>query len=65
MGETDPDENIYEALGIADWPDALDRDAGVEAIVAFYEVLGGYTEEVELMITSGFEDQVKAHLEPA
>jgi hypothetical protein len=59
------DDDIYEALGISDWPDELDRVAAVDAIVAFYAVLGGYTEEVELIITSEFEDQVKAHLEPA
>lgn len=63
MEETD--DHIYEALGISDWPAELDRDAALEAIVAFYAVLGGYTEDVELIVTSDFEEQVKAHLDPA
>jgi hypothetical protein len=58
------DEDIYEQLGLSDWPDVLDRDAAINAIAAFYEVLGD-TEDVDLSITSDFEDQVKAHLEPA
>jgi hypothetical protein len=59
------DDQTYEAFGVLDWPDELDRDAAVDAMMAFYVVLGGYTDEVELIITSDFEEQVKAHLEPA
>jgi hypothetical protein len=58
------DADIYEELGISDWPEVLDRDAAVESIVAFYGILGN-TDYVDLIITSDFEDQVKAHLEPA
>lgn len=62
MEEADAD--IYEELGISDWPEVLDRDAAVAAVAAFYEILGD-TEDVDLMITSDFENEVKAHLEPA
>jgi len=34
------DDDIYEQLGISDWPDVLDRDAAIDATVAFYAVLG-------------------------
>jgi len=60
----DTDEDIYRELGISDWPEILDRDAAIEAIAAFYGIVGE-TEDVDLVITSDFENQVKAHLEPA
>jgi hypothetical protein len=59
------DDETYTAFGVADLPDELDRDAVVDAMIAFWVVLGGYREDVDLIITSDFEEQVKAHLEPA
>lgn len=58
------DGDIYEELGFSDWPDVLDREAAVESIAAFYEVVG-QSENLGLTITSTFENEVKAHLEPA
>lgn len=58
-GEAD----LYEELGLSDWPDTLDREAAFESIAAFYELVG-CTADVGLTITSDFENEVKAHLEP-
>lgn len=60
----EPDVDIYDELGLADWPEVLDRAAAVEAIAAFYEIVGD-TADVGLTITSDFENEVKAHLDPA
>lgn len=57
-------DDVYGELGLSDWPDVLDRDAAVSSIAAFYEVLGA-TDDIGLTITSDFENEVKAHLEPA
>lgn len=59
----DKESDIYEELGLSRWPDELDRDAALDAIVAFVQVLG-HTDDVDLTITSDFEDTVKAHLDP-
>ncbi len=58
------DNDNYDELGLSDWPDVLDRAAAVESIAAFYEVVG-HSADVGLTITSNFENEVKAHLEPA
>jgi hypothetical protein len=58
------DDDIYEELGLSEWPDVLDREAAVESIAAFYEIVG-HRKDVGLTITSEFENEVQAHLEPA
>jgi hypothetical protein len=57
-------QRIYDELGLPDWPDALDRDAAMDSVIAFHEVLGA-NDDVALIITSQFEDEVKARLSPA
>jgi hypothetical protein len=56
--------NDEDPLGLGDWPDELDRDAVLPAMEAFIEVVGD-TDDCELVITSDFENQVKARLAPA
>ncbi len=50
-------------MGIESWPDTLDREAVWPALAAFVEVVGDNA-DYELIITSDFENQVKARLEP-
>jgi hypothetical protein len=42
MDDTDADaDDLYEELGLSEWPDALDREAGLDSIGAFFEIVGG------------------------
>jgi hypothetical protein len=50
-------------LDFSDWPDVLDRDAVIPCLAAFGEVVGEM-DDVSITITSDFENQVRAHLEP-
>jgi hypothetical protein len=63
MSEAEDGIDIYEELGVAGWPETLDRDAAVDAMVAFYTIVGD-VDNVQLIITSEFEKTVKEHLEP-
>jgi hypothetical protein len=58
----DDDVDIYEELGLSDWPEVLDQKAAIDCIAAFAQVVG-HMEDVTITITSDFENEVKAHLE--
>jgi len=52
-----------DELDLSNWPDVLDRDAVVPCLAAFAAVVGEM-DDVSITMTSDFENQVKAHLEP-
>jgi hypothetical protein len=66
MENTDADAvDIYEELGLSEWPDVLDREAALDSIAAFYQIVGPDSDDLALTITSDFENEVKSYLEPA
>lgn len=50
----DDEPNIYEELGLADWPPELDREDALDAIVSFYQVVDRM-DDVDYAITSDFD----------
>lgn len=66
MDDTDADAvDLYEELGLSDWPDVLDREVALDSIGAFYHIVDPDSDDVVQTITSDFENEVKSHLEPA
>jgi hypothetical protein len=62
VDEAEAEIDIYEAYGVAKWPDLLDRDAAIEAIDSFWDIVEE-PDRVTLIIAPEFEKEVKSHLD--